>query len=142
MTTPMSEIERYLQEDLARRESAMLNVLSQVGEQCVNQARSSGSYTDRTGNLRSSVGYVILVDGKIVEMSAFEGVKNGQKGSSDGKDFARELVSKFPKGIVLIVVAGMKYASAVSARGRDVLDSAEILAEQLVPSMMQRLGFQ
>jgi hypothetical protein len=137
----MAEIEGYLQAEVARREGSILNALAQVGEQCVNQARSAGSYTDQTSNLRSSTGYVIAIDGRIVLMSAFDPVKpEGRKGSQDGKHFARSLVSGFPRGIVLIVVAGMRYASAVSARGKDVLDSAELLAEQLVPSMMRRLG--
>ncbi|MDR3246078.1 MAG: hypothetical protein LBT50_06550 [Prevotellaceae bacterium] len=139
MQTTMAEIDRYLQEQIARRERAIIYNLGHVGEQCVNQARSVGSYTDRTGNLRSSTGYVIAVDGKIVRMSSFEAVKTGQEGSSDGRRFAGELVSRFPKGIVLIVVAGMKYAANVSARGKDVLDSAELLAERLVPQMMKKL---
>jgi hypothetical protein len=139
MRTPMSEIEAYLQEQTARRERAMQNALLQVGEQAVNHARSVNSYRDQTGNLRSSTGYVLVSDGKIVKTSSFETVKNGHKGSADGKSFAGERASGFPKGIVLIVVAGMKYAGAVSARGKDVLDSAELLAEQLVEKAMKRL---
>ena len=34
----------------------------------------------------------------------------------------------------------MRYASFVSAKGYDVLDSAELLAERLVPDMLKRLG--
>jgi hypothetical protein len=51
-----------------------------------------------------------------------------------------QLVSKFPKGIVLIVDAGMHYASYVSAKGYDVIDSAELLAQQLVPEILKRLS--
>jgi hypothetical protein len=140
MTTPMSEIERYLQEQLSRRERVLMRNLAYVGEQCIIAARSVNSYKDRTGNLRSSTGYVIVADGKIVQSSSFETEKQGATGSLEGKSFAREIANGFPKGVVLVVVAGMKYASAVSARGQDVLDSAELLAQRLVPQMMKQLN--
>jgi hypothetical protein len=139
MLTPISEIEGYLERQIAIREKELIRRLAHIGEQCVNQARSVNSYKDRTGNLRSSTGYVIVVDGNIVQMSSFETVKNGYEGSADGQKFARSLVNGFPEGIVLIVVAGMKYAASVSARGKDVLDSAELLAERLVPQMLKKL---
>ena len=34
----------------------------------------------------------------------------------------------------------MKYAAYVSAKGRDVLDSAEQLAERVLPMMVRQLG--
>ena len=101
----------------------------------------NGSYLDRTHNLRSSTGYVIVKDGKIVKMGDFTPIKGGNEGAQGGAAFARQLVKAFPSGIVLIVVAGMNYAAHVSARGYNVLDSAELLAEQLVPSLMKQLGF-
>lgn len=140
-TTPQSEINRYIDERLERIKKAIIYNLRYIGEACVNAARDSGSYTDRTGNLRSSVGYVIVCDGKIMESSDFDVVKEGGKGTKEGARFAKELARQFPEGIVLIVVAGMNYAAYVSARGYDVIDSAELLADKLVPQMLHRLGF-
>lgn len=140
--TPISEVDAYLEEQTQRIERRIIYNLSYVGEQCVNEARNSGSYTDRTGNLRSSTGYVIAKDGQIVRMSDFNAVKNGKEGAKDGSAFARRLVNDFPDGIVLIVVAGMNYASYVSAKGYNVLDSAELLAERIVPSLMKQLNNQ
>jgi hypothetical protein len=140
MHTPVAEIERYLQKQIARRERAIIHTLAYAGEECVNAARTWGSYLDRTGNLRSSTGYLIVVDGKIFHISDFEPVKeSGATGSKDGKAFARTLAGEFPKGIVLIVVAGMKYAACVSARGKDVLDRAELTAQSLVSKLLQQL---
>ena len=68
-------------------------------------------------------------------------MKGGGQGSSEGKAYVQTLVSKFPQGIALIVVAGMNYASYVSAKGYNVLDTAEVLAQRLVPQMLQQLGF-
>ena len=74
-------------------------------------------------------------------MSSFDTVKEGREGSRGGKEYAMQLVRDFPHGIVLIVVAGMNYASYVSAKGYDVLDGSELLADKLVPQMLQQLGF-
>ena len=139
--TSDSEIGRMVEQKMQRIIDAAIYNLSYVGERVLNEARSSGSYKDQTGNLRSSVGYVLVVDGKVVKSSSFETVKGGGQGSSEGKAYVQTLVSKFPQGIALIVVAGMNYASYVSAKGYNVLDTAEVLAQRLVPQMLQQLGF-
>ena len=136
-TTPQSQINARLDEHVAKMTTLIAEELMAIGEQVRNEAVSSGSYTDRTGNLRRSVGYVVAVDGQIYKAGSFSGTTEG---AAEGEAYARSLVSKFPRGIVLIVVAGMNYAAYVSARGYNVLDSAEPLAEKLVPQMMQQLG--
>lgn len=137
----MTEIERYTEEQLDRLKTVLLRNLAYIGEMCVNRARQSQGYKDQTGNLRSSVGYVISVDGRIVRASDFSVVKTGRKGAKDGETFARRVARQYPRGVCLIVVAGMNYAAYVSAKGRDVLDSSELLAESLTRSILRQLGF-
>ena len=48
-----------------------------LGEKFVNKARLEGNYKDRTGNLRSSIGYIILLNGKIVNQN-FSGKTKGK----------------------------------------------------------------
>ena len=139
--TPSSEIEAYIAQQVERITSALLYNLQYIGERCLNTARNTNSYKDQTGNLRSSLGYVVASDGKIVYQSTFEVVKEGGDGKKSGIQFAKEIVRQFPEGIVLIVVAGMNYAQYVSAKGYDVIDSAELLAERLVPQILKQLGF-
>lgn len=139
--TPTAEIDRYIAGRVEAIKKALVYNLCAVGEQVLNAARLTNSYKDQTGNLRSSIGYVVAVDGEIVQMSSFEVVKEGSEGARGGKEYAMQLVRDFPQGIVLIVVAGMNYASYVSAKGYDVLDSSELLADKLVPQMLQQLGF-
>lgn len=139
--TPEGAISEFIGQQVERVTSALIYNLCAVGEQVLNQARSTNSYKDQTGNLRSSIGYVVAVDGEVVQSSSFEVVKDGADGSRDGKSYALELVKQFPEGIVLIVVAGMNYASYVSAKGYDVLDSSEVLADRLVPEILKQLGF-
>ena len=64
----MSEVDAYLEEQIQRIEQQTIYNLSYVGERCLNEARSTNSYKDQTGNLRSSIGYVIVKDGKIVRL--------------------------------------------------------------------------
>lgn len=137
--TPQNEINSYIERKLDILTSLLIRNFSYVGEQVLNAARSSKEYKDQTGNLRSSIGYVVAVDGKVAEVSSFEVVKQGQRGAKTGADYAKELVRKHPRGIVLIVCAGMKYAAYVNAK-RDVVDSAELLADKLVPIMLKQLG--
>lgn len=166
--TPQSQIDAQIEESLNRKKQAIIYNFSVIGEKVVNEAKQSGSYTDRTGNLRSSIGYIIVADGKIVETGNFQAIRgqgenmqrvmfttkagkkvdywvkgksgDGKEGQSTGQSYARSLAGKFPKGIVLIVVAGMNYASYVSAKGYNVLDSSELLADKLVPKMLKQLG--
>ncbi len=139
--TPKSKIDAYIEARMNRLKRAIIYNLCVVGEKVRNEALDNGSYTDRTKNLRSSVGYVVVVDGQVYKMSAFGKPDGNNEGRSTGMSYARSLAGKFPKGIVLIVVAGMRYASYVSAKGYNVLDSSELLADQLVPKMLKQLGF-
>lgn len=118
-----------------------IDTLSFVGEKCVIEARDSGKYTDRTGNLRSSTGYAVVYNGRIVKQSNFEKVKQtATEGAATGKELIRQLTSSYADGLVLILVAGMDYAVYVEARGYNVLNSSEDLAKRLVPEMLKQIG--
>lgn len=138
--TPMSEVTDYLDRRIAALEEALVYNFEVIGERVVERVRSAGNYTDRTGNLRSSTGYVVVKDGRVVRWSDFRSVKGGSDGSADGKDFAAGLARRFSAGIVLVVVAGMRYAYYVKKRGYDVIDSGELLADTLVPKLLKDLG--
>lgn len=140
-TTPQAEINAYLARKIELRVKAIIRTLHYIGISCINEARDNGTYRDRTGNLRNSIGYVIVRDGQIVEGSSFDIKEEGWEGKASAERIIHQQVARFPHGIVLIVVAGMNYASAVEAKNLNVLTSAELLAEQLVPQIMHQLGF-
>lgn len=127
------EIRKYFLEQKKRIEQAILMRLQRTGEQFVKEARENGAYKDRTGNLRNSIGYVILKDGqqlvdnfgKVVKITAGkdEGVKKA-------KSLVKQIVEKYPKGFVLICVAGMEYAAAVESKGFDVITSSAFVAKE------------
>lgn len=143
MTTPMSEIDAYLQEETKRIETLVISALAKLGDLCVSEARErtqEASWFDQSGNLRSSVGYVVVAHGFIVKTSSFNTVKQGSEGSNTGKKLAENLASRYSTGYALIVVAGMNYAERVEALdNKVVLASAELFARKELPGMMEKL---
>ena len=121
---------------ISQKEKAILETLDYIGQQCQNDARSNGAYQDHTGNLRASCQYRVIRDGKTYSGSGSE----GSEGANAGDELLDKLSFQYSMdGAVLIVVAGMKYAAAVEAKGFNVLTSAELLADQLVPQLLDKL---
>lgn len=142
MTTPLHMIGDKINASVEAKQKVIVNTLCYVGEQCIIEARDSGNYTDQTGNLRSSIGYAVVWDGKVVQRDCIDKIKQGDKGVSDGNEYLSKCIKGCRrKGIVLIVTAGMNYAEYVEAKGYNVLTSAELKAGPLVKSLLTRLGF-
>lgn len=143
MTTKLDELHKIMIKEAERVERLTIRALSELGEQCVIRVRDrSGdkSWYDQSGNLRSSVGYVIAHNGSIIRYSDFSQVKQGSEGVKAGKDLAEELVKRYSNDYVLVVVAGMNYAEHVEAmKNKDVLASTELWATSKVPKMLEKL---
>ncbi|TFU95265.1 hypothetical protein E4T81_01685 [Barnesiella sp. WM24] len=117
---------------LAEVERQIIESLCRVGEEAVKLAKlipPERGFNDQTGNLRSSIGYVVVKDGKPVNVS-FGAVKGGHAGVNEGQRLALQVGSNYTDGYALVVVAGMNYAVHVESKGRDVLTSAEKFAEK------------
>lgn len=122
-------------------ERAQIKRLKYLGELCVKHAReipASTGFTDQTGNLRSSIGYMVFKNGVAVHEGYLQ-VKEGGEGIQSGKNLAMKVGAKYTEGIALVVTAGMNYAVYLEAKGRDVLTSAESLAKQELPKMVEDL---
>lgn len=131
----------YVIKQQENAKQAVITVLNYVGLECIKEARQNGKYADRTGNLRSSIGYVVLENGKPLKKGGFQKVLNtATEAKSKSDNLIESLSATYKTGLVLIVVAGMDYAVYVEAKGYNVLNSAEILAKKLVPQMLKELG--
>lgn len=143
MTKKLSEVNDMLMREAERVERLTIRALSKLGEQCVTKIRDRAgdkSWYDQTGNLRSSVGYVIAHNKNIIQYSAFNQVKQGSEGVKTGKDLAEKLAKRYSNNYVLIVVAGMNYAEFVEAMdNKDVLASTELWVKEQVPLMLEKL---
>ena len=149
VTMDIREIRDYLAREVEKHEARIIAMLRYVGETVVNKIRTSdiSEWNDQTGNLRSSIGYIISLDGVSVEESQFpmvDGPKRGETsddGSQIGKSFAESLISLYPRGIALIVVAGMEYATYVERmENKTVLAQGELEAQNLVSQLIEQLN--
>lgn len=142
--TDMRKLKQGLQRKMSDIVKHLITQLSYIGEECIRIARENGSYNDQTGNLRSSIGYVVLLDGNPVingRHKQYKGKKgNGEAGPPAADALLKKLQAKFPWGVVLIVCAGMKYAAYVEAiHHKDVLTSAELRADALAKKLLKGL---
>jgi hypothetical protein len=154
--TNLKEVEVGIKVELERVHSLTIRSLTYLGELCLIEARDrpqSVSWIDHTGNLRSSIGYVVVYDGKIVKKGGFTdrglSFENGEVGSIgkdgklEGKQLAESLAAMYTGGYSLIVVAGMNYASYVEDMdNKVVLASAELLARTMIHKLMAKLKMQ
>lgn len=143
--TPMwsdKEVERWFNYFVDRAEEKMYILMQRAGEEFVKIAREKGKYIDHTGNLRSSVGYVIVANGKVLSEN-FELSENGTDkvaGKQRAKRLTGELATLYNKGFVLIGVAGMKYAVIVEAmENKDVISSAASHTEDWIRKQSKTL---
>jgi hypothetical protein len=139
------EILRSVEKTVQKIDAYVLNELEFIGLEFVRNARIKADFTDRTGNLRSSIGYIIIKQGNIIK----EDFELSNKGSdrSTGKAKGIEYAKGLPNpniGYVLIVVAGMEYAVYVEAKGYDVLtgsgNEAEKSLKEAIKSVKQTFG--
>jgi len=121
----------YIRKELAKQRQAIVSDLVRIaareGEKFLSDARSSlnidgaafpqGDYTDRTGNLRSSIGYAVLVDGEVIVSK----IPNTAEGISAFTNILESL--PWARGIVFVGLAGMNYASYLEAMGYNVISS-------------------
>ncbi|RKT01102.1 hypothetical protein [Chryseobacterium defluvii] len=140
----MAQINSYLQERIETLDQLMIRNLNYLGMECVNLAKNLDTYQDQTGNLRNSIGYVVVKHGNIIN-SIFTGGTSGPKQSEEsgekiGEDYAKELAKDFGNGYAVIVVAGMDYASYVEdVNHLDVLNPAKNLATSRINQIAQSI---
>ncbi|RYF26558.1 MAG: hypothetical protein EOO42_01265 [Flavobacteriales bacterium] len=123
----------YIEQEAKMFFDNLLQKFRDAGKKHVDAIRSkskfgpldNSTFGNITFNLRSSIGYLIIYNGEIVE-DYFPIIGGGSKGAETGKSWAREvglLVNEY-QGIQLVVVAGMEYGIFVESKGFDVISLA------------------
>lgn len=134
------EFDRMFELEAAEYNRKAVTFLAKIGEECVKHARENGKYTDRTANLRNSIGYIVIQHGQTV-IDSFSGAfaaKLDPQGKADaemahqrGLAYANEVGATLgSKATFLVVVAGMEYAKYVEAKGYNVLNATESQLEK------------
>ena len=101
------DINKWVDIFTERAEEKMYTLLQAAGEMFVRYARESGRYIDHTGNLRSSIGYVIVRNGSVAyrDFQKQNIGTEGNEGLQKAQKLARELATTHSKGLVLIGLA-------------------------------------
>ena len=105
--------------------------LKYLGELFIKEARSGGNYNDVTGNLRSSIGYVVVLNGNIVIESYSKLIKKGKEGKPKAMQLAETLAKENSSGYLLICLAGMEYALYVELQDYNVISGGEVAVRRL-----------
>ena len=148
--TPKDYIGKALENAIAAETAILIRKIAYIAEQAVNKQRDLGdeykglsakqlaqkrrekhtpNYIDDTGNLRQSIGYMIAVDGEPIAAD----LQN-----QAAQNLANNALSDSPKGIVLILTAGMEYTKYVHRLGYDVLTTAELFCKQQFEKMLNK----
>ena len=123
-----------------RARKVAVNVLNYAGNEAIEEARDHGDYTDQTGNLRSSIGYVVT-DGTTISSSNNKVYKGGHEGAEKANGLLKKYAEQHHDDIELHLVAGMEYAGYVERiHHKNVLSSARILLDDIVPKRLEESG--
>jgi hypothetical protein len=134
----MQDINADMQRLVEQQRKKLIARMMYIGEQAVTIARTNRKYLDQTGNLTSSIGYVVAVNGSVVKAGDFNVVQKGEQGQQTGRSFATSLAKKYPYDITLIVVAGMDYATYIEAKGLGGMTAAELDAKVEVEKLISK----
>lgn len=109
-----------------------------------NMAKMTDTYTDRTNNLRSSIGYVLFYNGEIVASKFEAGGKgkegDGKEGVEKGLNVAQNAIDGADSsGFVGVYVAGMEYARFVENRGFDVITGSWLQFDDVLQKELKNI---
>lgn len=129
-----ADVAKITQDYLKRVIKVTQNELMQIGLQFVRDARLKAppeGFNDDTGNLRSSIGFILLYDGEVVHSDFTQSAQGTDKatGVEVGTKYAKEIGADYNTGWAIITVAGMEYAGYVEALGYDVITGSTLGAK-------------
>lgn len=125
-----------------RFEAALIYSLEAAITELTNHAKQSAAYQDQTTNLKSSIGGVLVLNGKPITYKGFAQEKStADTGVQTGLEYINTLTKNFQMpGYTIILVAGMEYATYVQDyHGYNVLKKTELKARMDLPKVIQRL---
>ena len=132
ITAPKGSIADQLNAFTDNVRHAIISILQEEAMKTVDAIKKpieSGGYRkylDQTGNLTSSIGYVIVVDGAIIDEYGYSSaLPTATQGAEQGANYARQIASTFTEGIVVIISAGMNYAAYVERRNLGGMTAGE-----------------
>ena len=134
----MDDLESIITEETQIWFDELVDQYRIAGRSFVERAVQKATFNNITWNLRSSIGYVIMYEGQIVE-SFFKDLVAGTEGQEVGEDYAKFILSLIDdgEGLSMALVAGEEYALFVEAKGKDVISGSYSFFETELKSAIQ-----
>ena len=108
--------------------SNIREALIEAGEEAIKVQKVESDYLNHTFNLRNAPGYAVTIKGKEVARKV-----PADSSHVDAKKKTEKTLDQADKtGTGLIFADGMEYASFVSAKGYDVVDSRLLHADKIL----------
>lgn len=129
-----ADLQKQMDEIISRIVRVTKNELNQLGLEMLRNARmktaAQGGFNDQTGNLRSSIGFILMYDGEVLHDDFQASAKGTDRatGVQKAKDTAEEIAAEKPEGWAIILVAAMEYATWVEAKNKDVITGSTLNA--------------
>lgn len=110
----------------------------ETGKKFAQNAWANADFLNHTFDLRSSIGFVVVENGRIVH-DEFRIISTGSAGSATGLKVAHEAIAELDGDdeFALIGVAGMGYAIYVESKGKDVITGSAGLAKSILERVMR-----
>ena len=131
---------RAIRRQVVEAEEISIEILKYAGESFVAAARDNREFRDDTGNLQSSIGYVIVKDRRII-WKAFKGIgkTTTSEGKASGERLAQAIALTIKDSLALVGVAGMEYGIYVEARGIDVISGSIPETRKIMSEIVKNL---
>lgn len=124
----------------ARVRQIAIDKFTEIGEEYAQRAYNDGSYKDKSGDLRGSIGYAVAEKGRVLKTGGFYTKGGGINGSTKGRAYAIQVASKTNADISLTLVVGESYATYVSGKGYNVDESARLWVKKMTPLLFAKQG--
>jgi len=143
-TFTLPSILKYNKQQEDVRFNSQLNAFTTAGESFISETKDNNlprTFTDYTGNLRSSIGYVIVYNGKQVAINFSYSSLGSEReiGLQKGIELAEEISKQYKTGFAMVCVAGMGYALTVEQFGKTVITQASLNLSQKIREILSSL---
>lgn len=115
-------------------QSNIKEAMIEAGEEAMQIQKVESDYLNHTHNLRNAPGYAVVINGEEVARNI---PSDGGHTEAEAKT-NKTLDNADKSGTGIIIADGMEYASFVSSKGYDVVDSALLHASKVLDEKSQK----
>jgi len=133
-----NDLDKVIEHESQKWFDELVDDYRKAGKLFVERAVAKAAFNNITWNLRSSIGYLIIWNGEVLE-SYFKDLKDGTEGQEVGRDYALFVAKLIDEGegLAMALVAGEEYAWFVESKGKDVISGSMPFFETELKSLLR-----